>query len=819
MHQPDNLKVLYSSDHMKNLRYIIGIVALVMLCGTVSAQNRQLKKGDKLYEHMVYPGAIKQYERGLAKGADLRAMERLADAYEQLSDCQMAEKWYAKIVTMKGVAPANILRYGLMLKANGNYAAAREAFDAYLKTGANPASAARMVESCDFALQGKKDSLRYQISPEPCNTKGSEFGPTLYQQGMIVVAEARTGGRRFLNLRNNNNFYDLYYAERNPKKKSGVKMKALKGQVNRKFHDGPATLTKDQSHMYFTRSNYVKNRKGRAPMQQSKLKIFSADLSRGKWKNVMPMPFNSENYSCGHPALSADGNTLVFASNIPGGFGGSDLYVCRKEGDAWSTPANLGSAVNTEGEERFPYLHPNGTLYFASTGHPGFGGLDIFAAPADGDKWGKAINGGYGLNSSKDDFSITWLPGKSMGYLASNRAGDDNIYMFKRQMKVSGTIVDKQTGKPIPGVAVVLLDASNQETKYITDAQGSFSHHADWGKEYLVTANGKDYIPLRDRLNTNEVGPMQDLSKTFTMEKDLILSVSGLVTDAATNQPIPGASVRIVSSKDRPYKTDGQGNYFAQVEPDQEFAVIVQQAGYVPQLFSFSTEGKRKSEDFRFNAPLVRGAAVLVEGKTVVNESQAPLAGVNVRAIAMRTQNEVAAALSRKDGRFWQVVDPRQEPTLIASKIGYFSSRAELMGIDSTSHDTTIVVTIGMVPYEIGALVKIIYYEYNKSDIRKIASKDLLEIVYFLEDNPEASVELSSYTDSRGGAPYNEQLSQRRADAAVSYIVSKRIASKRVASKGYGESNLVNKCKDDVPCTDEEHSANRRTEIRITKLN
>ncbi len=814
------LKAQNFSYRMKNAKSVLALMAVAMLCSQLFAQTGALKKGDKLYEQMVYPGAIRQYERGLGQSQDLRAAERLADAYVQVSNFTMAEKWYAKVVTMKGAAPVNLMHYGMMLKTNGKYAEARDWFNKYLQTGENPSAAARLITSCDFAVEARKDSTRYQISPEPCNSKGSEFGPVLFQQGFMMVAEAHTGGRRILNQRNNNSFYDVYYAERNPSKKSGVKVKRLKGQVNRKYHEGPVALSKDQSKLYFTRSNYVKNRKGRNPMQQSKLKIFTADYSRGKWKHVESLAFNSENYGCGHPALSADGNTLVFSSDIPGGFGGTDLYVCQREGSTWGTPMNLGSAINTDGDEQFPYLHANGTLFFASTGHAGFGGFDIFAARKSGDRWSDVVNGGYGLNSAKDDFTITWLPGKSMGYFASNRTGDDNIYMFKRQMRVNGVIVDRQTNQPISGATVSLLDASNQETKYVTDAQGRFSHQAEWGKEYLVTASKDQYLQLRERLNTNDVSPMEDLSKTLSMEHDLILSVSGQVTDAATKQPITDAQVRVVATDDRSFPTDGQGNYYAELESDQEYAVIVRKPGFIPQVFYFSTEGKRKSEEFKFNAPLIAGNAALVQGRTVENESRMPIAMVHVRAYSMLNQKETSAALSRKDGRFWEIiVDPKSDPILIGSKAGYFAARAEMPGLDSTSKDMLIDVTIGMVPYEIGALVKIIYYDYNKSDIRKLASRDLQEIVYFLEDNTEASVELRSYTDSRGGAPYNEQLSQRRADAAVGYISSQGISSKRLSSKGFGESNLVNKCADNVECTDEEHSANRRTEIRITKLN
>lgn len=812
------MHIQYTSIGMKRLSLVWFAVMAGFFLNGLQAQNKFIKNGDRLYEHMVFPGAAREYERGLAKQRELAPMERLADCYVQLSDLKKAEYWYGEVVKMKGASPVNKFRYGQVLKANGKYAEARQWFDAYLQTGENPSLAARMVQSCDFAVEARKDSSRYKITPEPVNSHRSEFGPAMYQQGYLIVGERRYAGNKVVNLRNNNSFYDMFYAERSPKAKSGVKLTKLKGKVNKKHHDGPATVNKDQTMLYFTRSVYVHDRKGKSPVNHSKLRILSAEYIKGKWKNLQEMPFNSENYSVGHPTLSADGNAIVFASDIPGGFGGTDLYISYRDGKSWGTPQNLGSSINTEGDEQFPYLHPSGALFFASDGHTGLGGLDIFSASKNGEKWGEAVNAGYGINSAADDFSICWVNGKSMGYFASNRSGDDHIYQFKRQMKVDGVIVDKRSGKPIEGAAVTLTDASGQESKYTTNAKGEFSHMAEWGKEYLVTANKPDYLQIRERVSTADVNPMQDVRKQFSMEHDLVLSVSGLVTDAATGTALPGAKVRLIANTERSVETDKQGNYYSVVDGEKEYAVVIMKPGYVPQVFHFSTEGKKSSEDFKFNAPLVKGAFALVEGRTVETESRLPIPAANVRTIDMHFGQEVKAAITRKDGRFWQVVDPRSEPTLIASKVGYFSSRLELTGVDSNTVDTTITVDLPMVRYEVGALVKVIYYDYNKSDIKKNASKDLLEIVYFLQDNPEASIQLSSFTDARGGDDYNQALSQRRADAAVGYIVSKGVAPTRLAAKGYGEADIVNKCKNDVECSEEEHSANRRTEIRITKL-
>ncbi len=804
---------------MKSAYFSILVFFMLVVAGSVNAQNKQIKNGDRFYDQMIYPSAVREYERGLVKGLDLRAMERIADSYVQLSNTKKAERWYGEVVKMKGAAPINKYRYAQMLKTNGKYEEARIWFEAYLQTGENPVLGARMIEACDFAVESRQDSLRYKITLEPFNSKGSEFGPVLFKQGYIFAGEYSSSARKVTNLRNGNAFYDLYYAERNPKSKSGIKVDRLKGKVNRRFHEGPACLNRDQSKLYFTRSQYVDDKKGKAAIHHSKLRIYVAEYIKGKWRNIEPMPFNSDNYSCGHPAISQDGMTFIFASDIPGGFGGTDLYFCKKEGDAWTTPQNLGSTINTEGDEEFPYLHPSGTLFFASTGQIGLGGFDIFAAPKQGEKWGKPVNAGYGVNSTYDDFSIAWIPGKSMGYFASNRHGHDEIYMFKRQMKINGVFVDKATGKPMSGVAVSVRDASNQETQYVTDEMGAFSHMGDWGKEYLVTANKTNFLPFRDRIATTEVSPLEDLNRRFEMEGEMVLTVSGRVTDVNSGLALEGASVRVVSNTDESLTSDAKGNFLRKIDADKEYAVIVRKAGYIPQIFYFSTEGKKATEDFKFNAKMVPGVAVLVQGKTLDSESQIPIAGVNVRAIAMVNQQEASAAISRKDGRFWEiVVDPKTDPTLIASKTAYFASRYELPPLDSATRDTVLDVTIGMVPYEVGALVKNIYYDYNKSDIKRLASKELLEIVYFLQDNPAASIQLSSYTDSRGGDKFNQDLSQRRADAAVAYVTSKGIAANRVVAKGYGESGIVNKCKDNVPCTEEEHSFNRRTEIRITKV-
>ncbi len=804
---------------MKSIHYFL-IFCLALGCSQAAlAQNRNLRKGDKLYEALAYPLAINQYEKGLKKERDIRAMERLADAYNNIGEPEGAEKWYGELVTTQGAAAINKFYYGQALMSNGKYAQARKWFEAYLQTGENPRRAARFIEACDYAQELKMDSTRYVVEPEDFNVGASDMAPVMTRQGMIYTSSRRRGfGARFVNLRDREKyFYDIYMVKRDNSKK-GFKIKPLKGKVNSRFHEGPAVLSPKGDKIYFTRSNYIKGDFGKDTRGINRLKIFSATNENGKWKNVEPISFNDDMYSCGHPALSKDGQVMVFASDIPGGFGGTDLYMSKWDGSSWSTPINLGSKINTQGDEEFPYLHNSGTLFFSSNGHPGMGGLDIFAAAADGDSWEEPTNAGYPLNSSRDDFGITWRSNSPRGYFTSNRSGNDDIFNFTRKMKIKGTVVDSRTKAPLRSVKVSMMDASSKETKLTTDKEGKFEIDAKWGTDYFATLSKKDYLQLREKILTKEVSPFEDIEVVMELERDLIFTLSGDVKDSESGAAVEDADIRLISYREKNFQGDKKGSYFTELEENTEYTVIILKDGYKPHIATVSTIGKVDPEDFIINASLDKGNYMLVEGRSFVQEDKKTLPQTTVAAIHSQDRKEADRTVSRYDGRFWMVLDPTVEHYLIGSKQGYFASRAELPKPGDFKGDTTVSVDMPMVPYEIGAVVKIIYYDYNKSNITDIASMDLFEIIYFLENNPEASVELSSHTDSRGGDSYNEKLSQSRSDAAVGYITDRGIQKPRIVAKGYGEKQLVNKCDDGVNCGEAEHSKNRRTEIRVTKL-
>lgn len=805
---------------------ILSAVLLSAVCLSVQAQSGKLEKANRLFEEEAYPDAIRLYKKVLKKKPVMEAREHLAVSYEKTGQYGQAMEQYRKLVNLP--APKNIyyFDYGRLLKMNGRYEEAQDNFEKYRQTGENTVLAMKYKQSCDFAMDLMEDSLKYEIKPESYNKYSSDFGPEITSTGILFTSSRNRGFfSRVLNRRSNDYFYDLYFAESVMKGgKPTYKVKPVRGKVNTRFHEGPAVLDKEGSTMYFTRSNFLNGKRKTDGNGVNNLKIFSAKRVGKKWKEVEPLPFNSDEYSVGHPALTRDGNAMVFASDMPGGFGGSDLYVVRKEGDAWSQPENLGPVVNSLGDELFPSLTADGTLMFSSDGHPGMGGLDIFFVKREDSRWGEVRNAGYPLNGPADDFGTSMIAGKARGYMSSNRDGGegrDDIYNFERQMTITGTIVAVADGEPMEGVEVSVMDDSGVPAKYTTDENGRFEVLGKYGKDYFFTANKPEYVEEKLRLPTRELSPLEDPEVRMEMERDLHFDIAGKVTDAKNGSGLNAAKIRLkkTTGSSRVGYADGTGQYEEPLDMQTEYTVFVGKEGYIPKIATVSTMGKSETELFRVDAELEKGRFILVEGQVVRKDNSAPLPDATVHTVDLNTRKEIQRVNTNKAGQFNIILDPGVEQMLlVSSKNDYFTARMEVPVLDSTTNDTTIYPTIELVPWEVGQVVKIIYYEYNKSNILNESSKDLFEIVYFLEDNPAASVELGSHTDSRGSASYNQELSQRRGDAAVGFIVDQGIEKSRIESKGYGESQLTNDCKDGAKCTDEAHGKNRRTEIKIIKI-
>lgn len=619
------------------------VILMIMASGCATYHVRQ---GNRLFNSLAYTDAIVEYQKALVKKDIPEADIKLAECYRLTNNSQQAEDAYAKVVQLKECEPVHKLRYAQLLMRDQKYDRAKTWFDNYLKDQPNDNKARMLRSSCDSIESFKKDSSVYTINTSAVNSGQTNFSPQYYKDGVVFVSDRTSGAKGAVKTYHwtGQPFLDLYFAKMD--KDGGLNNpEIVKGEVNGLYHDGPCAFIGD-SVMYLTRNNYIRKRLKKGEQDFVNLKLYKSVRKDSLWGKPEEFAYNSNDYSIGHPTITKDGKTMYIASDMPGGLGGTDLYVTKFENGAWSKPQNLGPAINTPSNEMFPTIYHDSILYFSSEGHYNMGGLDIFYSINHSGNWTEATNMKYPINSSNDDFGVILNDSATVGYFSSNRntsnTMQDNIYGFtKLFFTLDGVAVEKRSQKPIGGVLVELLNETTQEK--------------------VATMTGKD--------------------GTFMLMLDQNCKYS------------------IVGSKD---------NYYTNTE-------------------KVTTIGKKTSENMHVKLRLEMEKIII--NKPIVLEN--------------------------------------------------------------------------------------IYYDLDKWEIRPDAAVGLNKLVTIMKENPAIKIELGSHTDSRADNYYNMVLSQKRAEAAVNYIVEHGVSKDRIVAKGYGETMLINQCKDGVECTEEEHQQNRRTEFKV----
>jgi tetratricopeptide (TPR) repeat protein len=390
------------------------------------AQKWKREKADAFYEQMNYNKALPLYENLWKKDAEV--YRRLAKIYATRMEYEKAVSVYEEMVFAGDYKAEDLYNYAYYSAIIGDYMKARELMRQYVKMNPGDIRAKRFLEDPSSWEKLQKPEFKVVVKPVSINGEFSEFGAVFYNDSTVVYTASRKSGRVWTG--NYQPYLDLYAADLTDNFDLINERKFLPGLVNKKYHDGPATFNAYGDLMIVTRNVYGKRTRD--------FKIWLYELNRndkGNWSKPKPLPFNSLEYSCGHASLNAEGTVMYFASDMPGGYGKSDIYVAfRDYMGNWSKPVNLGPGVNTEADEKFPfYDDKNGLLFFASDRLGGLGGLDIYVTKVDKNysRAGKPQNLGAPINSSFDDFSISYKQGEGRGFFASNRPGGkgyDDIY-------------------------------------------------------------------------------------------------------------------------------------------------------------------------------------------------------------------------------------------------------------------------------------------------------------------------------------------------------------------------------------------------------
>lgn len=716
------------------MKKLLAIFLLSILsCSALFAQKALVRKGDYYYKMFAYAKAIPYYEKALKKDSTIQdAVFRLANSYRLINNRERAEHWFSKAVKMPKCESIYKYYYAQMLMNTGKYAQAKVWMENFAVESPNDGRGQLFMRAFDTYKSFFADSGDYEITRLDINTADSDFGTAMYNEGIVFSSNRpRTELVERTHTWTEKPFLALYHAR--GKENSFRAPEILDNSLQTKYNDGPVCFNKKGDEIYITRNNIDGSRVHKSKDKVVKLKIYSAKNNGGTWGKLTPFQYNSNEYTCAHPALSPDGKLLYFASDMPGGLGGMDIYVCEKKGNGWTTPVNMGDTVNTKGNEVFPVVMEDGTLYFSSDAHPGIGGLDIFYTRQINGQLLPVVNVGYPLNTAEDDFGMVYDAKNRIGYLSSNRLNkgfDDDIYSFKRKtIKVKGIVVNRENGEPI-NQATVEVTYDGKTKNFVTPENGRFEFAAEFDMDYTIKGSAINMGDSTVTVTTKGTAPADPFVR-IELGNPYKFAATLMVTDAETKLPLAGAVV-IDELNDRIIGvTDSAGRFRQPIMTDAGMQLQISKENYRSRVVMMDPMSADQIADKTFN-------------------------------VEMKPAKQIH-------------------------------------------------------PYE--DWYKIVYYDLDKYNIRPDAAKTLDEIAIFLNQHPEVTVNFSSHTDSRASAKYNERLSENRSKSARRYLMSKGVNSKQLAKEVWsGESVLVNNCGDGVPCTEQEHQLNRRTEFTVSSV-
>ncbi|NOU16007.1 MAG: OmpA family protein [Bacteroidales bacterium] len=601
---------------MKN--FILSILIVLTGLSIAQGQTTKLQRADALFKAGAYFDAIDIYKPELEKIQQdkvelAKYLYKIATCYRLIGNARQAELWYQKAIMKNCTDPKAFFYYAEMLKMGEKYDQALENYQKYKQLAPNDKLTDVGIRSCELAKQWIATPSGYEITNvRSINSKQSDYSPAYgtAEYNSLFFTSSRTGATGGkISSATGELFSDIFYTERD---KKGVwsEPKKLDETINTAADEGTCSLSADFNTMFFTRCRVSKREK-------LGCEILFSKKSEGGWLTPEAIQIAPDSMIVAHPSLSNDGLTLYFASNIKGGFGGIDIWKMTRAStsDNWGEPINMGGEINTFGNEMFPFIHSDGTVYFSSDGQPGIGGLDIFRAKFNDKKEWTVENMRFPINSPSDDFGITFEQEREAGYFSSRRSGGrgaDDIYLF--------------------------------------------------------------YLP------------------------PIVLNMMGQVSDEKTSKPIAQSTVKLVGSNGliTTVETAEDGSFKFMLNPNTDYVVVASKKGYLNNKSKETTRGINQSKDF--------------EAKIKLTSTEKPIEIPNI------------------------------------------------------------------------------FYDYDRWELRPESMAALDKLVEILNDNPNVTIELGSHTDSRGSLEYNYELSQKRAQSVVNYLIEKGIATDRLKAKGYAQS-------------------------------
>jgi len=611
------------------MRIIILVFSILLTVSNIHAQRIQhLKKGNAFYKEKDYTNAVVEYEKlwSSTAGAKLLGVDakmNLANSYRIMDYPFKAKELYQQVMNYGDDRQSIYLEYGKVLMSLGRYDEAIKQFEIYAQKNPESTEPTALIQQCRDIENIEPLFANVEVlNQEMVNDSATrQIGITYYGDGVVFASDElgedmgdmRTRG--FLNMR-----VSGVDAEGNLKRSE----KFTQSLNSSERHDGPAAFSRDGLHVFYSQS--VPNREGGTVLQ-----IWTSSFRDGRWIEARPLEFLMQGSNFTHPTLSADGRTLYFASDMKGTFGGLDIWMSNYEDNSWTYPINLGKDINTEKDDAWPYIHPDGDLYFSSKGHPGFGGYDVFRTRplGNGVDWLPIENLGQPFNSSFSDVSFIMSDDQTQGFLSSNREKSYDVFKFvivnaEKQMLPEGILPRKSMGISEIEHPVTLSNIPERPNG-MTDDQ-----YVDYLAE--LAGNGKIDLPKADEPNrnpstttttttnpdnpstttttttpTNPDSQTPDYEPTPTPSENIVLAVVLKVMDVANSRPLGDAKVVVknkFTQEEEILDVNPQGEVEVSLDPDQKYTISGQCAGYKESSLPVSTMGVVASDRVQANLPM-----------------------------------------------------------------------------------------------------------------------------------------------------------------------------------------------------------------------
>lgn len=676
----------------------------------------------KMYDELAQKSMNKKSTLDL----DWENVRRAAICHFQLFEMNESEKYFVSLKSSNRLSEEDRELYIQTLRYLGKYDESISLINESLNLFPSNSYFKRLSSELTNFKKLFEDSSLYKIKDLSINSGLGDFAPNFTKNG-ITFATQSVNTKAIQTAYGWDNKYYINILEANYINDTTLgSPRLLKNQFLSKAHDGPVSFNSSGNMMAITKNTLVK-KKG---VDVVNLSIYFSNLVNGTWSDLTPFVYNNDQYNVGHAVFAENDKALYFVSDKSGGFGETDIYVSRLNKDGnWSEPINLGPTINTDQNEMFPFVQGN-NLFFASNGHFGIGGLDIFEQALQSGE--KPKNLGFPINSSSDDFGYITDSTELKGYLSSNRLENiDRIYSFKKQpirVNLIGRVyaIYKEE-EPIPNQIVYITRLNDLKTdSAFTNEFGQFTSPIRLNENYKISTEKLDFILLKEELfSTNNIKKDSIFYCQLGL-KPTTIQVHLRVIEDKTGKVIPMATTSVTDysiNKDTSMVTNELGTVTLKVERNKSYWAHASKKGYI-------------DDDIAFNS--------------------------------------------------------------------------------ANENDKVIDLELRLPPIVKGEKFKLenIFYDLNKSSLRPESKMALDKLADFLIKN-DLKIELSAHTDSRGSDAYNLKLSQARSQSCVDYLITKGVKSNKIIAKGYGETKLLNRCKNNVQCSEEMHQENRRTEVKI----